>query len=267
MISDYLQRGTGPGEAAGEGMTPTYDMWGTVLAPSDGTAKGSVRVRVKSMKDGEDIFDDVPVLAAYGGGSHGLFFMPEEGDTVRLTFVCGDFRHPVVTGCRFPAGGKYVEDMYGRENLKKGWKMKGGSGMVFEGEEGKEKIRIAGPGKMEIGLDEGEERICFGDMQHKNSISVDRKEGRAAVSAEEEILLKCGKSSLSLKKDGTFSIRCENLSIEAGNVDVRGKRRLQMKGQDLKVEASTGITVSSKTQMKLECKGQMKLSGGMIHLN
>ncbi len=110
MIADYMDRGPAVPEEAGGGMRPTYDMWGTVLPASDRTGKGSVRVRVKTMKDNMDTFDDVPVLTGYGGDGYGLLFLPEEGDIVRLTFLGGDFCHPVVTGCRFPFSSRFVGD-------------------------------------------------------------------------------------------------------------------------------------------------------------
>lgn len=267
MISDYIEEGTGFRERDNRGMAPAYDIWGTVLAPSENTAKGSVRVRVRAMKDKTDTFDNVPVLAAYGGSEYGCFFIPEEGDIVLLTFPCGDFRHPIVTGCRFPVKNRFTDDMYHKDNLRKGWKMKNGSSMTFAGEKGKEKITLAGSEKMDWELDEEGERISFGDRERKNSMSVEKKSGRAVLSAEEEILLKCGKCSVSLKKDGTMSLCCENLTVEAKSVKIKGKSRLQLEGQDLKLEASTGLALSSRGQMKLESKGQLKLKGAMINLN
>ena len=135
MISDYLDYGMAVSGRENRGAA--CDMWGTVLPGSDSTEKGNVRVKVKLMKDRLDTFDNVPVLTGYGGADHGAFFLPEEGDIVRLTFPGGDFRHPVVTGCRFPESSRFVEDMYQKENLKKAFLAKNGSGVFFMGEKGK----------------------------------------------------------------------------------------------------------------------------------
>ena len=125
MISDYMDYGahgfTAPEETV---MQPTYDVWGTVVAANDNTGKGSVRVKVKTMRDRRDTFDNVPVLTGYGGDEYGAFFLPEEGDIVRLTFLGGDFRHPVVTGCRFPESSRLVGDSSGEGNLHKLLKVK-----------------------------------------------------------------------------------------------------------------------------------------------
>lgn len=265
MISDYMECGLISGGASV--LQPTCDVWGTVLAPSDDTQKGSVRVKVKTMRDQKDTFDSVPVLTGYGGGDYGAFFLPEEGDIVRLTFLGGDFRHPVVTGCRFPADSKLVGDSYQKDNHDKQLKVKNGSRIAFLGEKGKEKIEISGPKKMKWQLDEENEQIVFGDSGGKNRMALDSKGGKAQITSENTIELKCGKSSLELKKDGTVTLKCNQLTLEAQNVKIKGKTKIEIDGQQLTLSGNTGITVKGTSQVKLESKGQLKLSGAVIQLN
>lgn len=267
MISDYMEKDIKRQSEGAEGMWPTYDVWGTVLAASESTKKGSVRVKIKTMKDGMDTFEDVPVLTAYGGNAHGAFFMPEEGDTVRLTFLCGDFRHPVVTGSRFPAEGQFVKECAKKENLKKAWKVKNGSGIAFEGEKGKDKVEISGSENMVWALDEEAQQIAFGDRKKKNEISVAKKDGKVRLNAESAICLTCGGSSLELKKDGSMVLSCEELTVKAKNIKIKGSAKVQLDGQELSLAGTTGLLVSGKSQVKIESKGQVKLSGAMIQLN
>lgn len=267
MISDYMDLTTDLREREREEMQPTYDVWGTVLPASDRTAKGSVRVKVGTMKDNMDTFDDVPVLTCYGGGGYGACFLPEEGDVVRLTFVGGDFRHPVVTGCRFPEGSQFVQDVWEEKNLKKGWKVKGGSRISFSGDQGEERIEIAGPKNMLWELDEKQQQIALGGSDGKDRLLLDKEEGRIRATAKEAIRLECGKSSLELKKDGTVTLRCEQLTLEAKNVKVKGTSKVQLEGQEVSVSGTTGISLSGQGQVKLESKAVLKLSGAMIHLN
>lgn len=248
-------------------MQSSCDIWGTVLAPSDKTEKGTLRVKVKTMKDNMDTFDNVPVLTAYGNDNYGVFFLPEEGEIVRLTFMGGDFRHPVVTGCRFPADSTFVKDMFHKDNLNKGWKTKNGSSLIFSGEKGKDKIEIKGSEKMHLELDEEKEHIDLGDKDGKNDIKIDKKNGKATITAEKEIRLECGKSSLELKKDGSIVINCGELKLEAKTIEINGKSKTQIKGQNITVEGTTGISMNSKGQVKVESKGMLKLSGAMINLN
>jgi len=269
MISDYMDYGGGSQEryGAGEGMQPTYDVWGTVLSSSDDTKTGNVRVQVKRMKNSMDTFDNVPVLTGYGGSEYGVFFLPEEGDIVRLTFLGGDFRHPVVTGCRFPENSQYVKDTFQKDNLQKMCKVKNGSCISFSGEQGKEKIDISGPKNMEWELDEEQEQIVCGDKEHKNQVLLDKKNGKAQITSEEAIRLECGKSSLELKKDGTVVLQCEQLTLEAKTVEIKGKTKIQLKGQQLNMEGTNGVNLTANGQIKVDSKGQLKLSGAMIQLN
>lgn len=267
MISDYIDGDAVKREAEGAGMCPTYDIWGIVTEASDDTEKGNVRVRVKTMQDKQDIFDNVPVLTHYGGSDYGVFCLPEEGDVVQLTFSGGDFRHPVVTGCRFPADSEFVKNQYDKDNLKKAWQMKNGSAILFSGEKGKEQIEVRGSEKMHWELNEEKQQIGFGDQEGKNEIRLKKKDGKVTVTAEKEICLDCGKSSLVLKKDGSILLSGKELTLEAKTIQIQGKSKVQIKGQELSVEGTTGIAVTAKGQIKVESKGPLKLSGAMIHLN
>lgn len=263
MIFDYLDEK----ETCREGMQPTYDVWGTVLAASENTSKGSVRVQVKNMKDNMDTFDDVPVLTCYGGGGYGAYFLPEEGDVVRLTFLGGDFRHPVVTGCRFPESSQFVQNVFDDKNLNKEWKLKNGSRIALSGDKGKEKIEVSGPEKMEWTLDEENQQIVFGDKEKKNRVLLDGNAGKVLITSEQVIRLECGKSSLELKQDGTVTLQCTQLTLEATKAEIKGKSTVQIKGQELGLTGSGSVTLSGKSQVKIESKGPLKLSGSMIHLN
>lgn len=265
MISDYM--GNGANRQGAGGLRPTYDLWGVVLAPSEGTKKGSVRVKIKTMKDGMDTFENVPVLTNYGGGDHGAYVLPEEGDIVRLTFFCGDLRHPAVTGCRFPEDGQFVGESTDKDNLTKAWKMKSGSKLAFMGQKGKDRVEISGSQKMLWALDEEAEKIAFGDREEKNQVSVGHKDGKIQLNAEESICLKCGSSTLELKKDGSMVLTCEQLTVKAKNVKIAGSAKVQVEGQELSLSGTTGLSVSGKGSVKIKSGGQLKLSGAMIQLN
>lgn len=256
-----------PGIGETECICPTCDLWGVVEAPSDRTGKGSVRVRVGNMQESGDCFDDVPVLTPYGGGAHGFWCLPEEGDVVRLSFPGGDFMHPVVTGCRYPADSDLVQAMCDGKKTHRAWKMPNGSFMDFSGEKGKGRIEIGDADHMLWELDQERQQIGFGDLDARNDIRVDGKDGKVTVTAQKEILFKCGKSSLKMQEDGTIVLSAEKLTLEAKSVQVQGKGKVQIKGQEIALEGSTGLQAKSGAQMKLESKGSLKLSGAMINLN
>lgn len=267
MISDYMGRvGSQWAEGVG-GMQPTFDVWGIVLAPSESTKDGNVRVKAKTMKDGMDTFENVPVLTGYGGEDHGAFFLPEEGDTVRLTFLGGDFKHPIVTGSRFPEEAEFVKKSAEKNNLAKAWKMKNGSGIAFGGEKGKETIEVSGSEKMAWRLSEEAQETMFGDQEKKNQVSVSKKDGKVQLTAENSICLTCGNSTLELKKDGSIVLSCEQLSVKAKKIKLEGSAKVELEGQEISIKATTGLAISGKGQVKVESTGQLNLSGAIIKLN
>lgn len=265
MISDYLEHDTAFPER--DNRMPVCDMWGTVLAASDDTRKGNVRVKVKIMKDKMDTFDNVPVLTGYGGKDYGAFFLPEEGDIVRLAFPGGDFRHPVVVGCRFPEDSQFVKDMCKDNKVQKAFQAKNGSGVFFTGDKGKENIEVSGSQNMTWKLDEENQKLSFGDKEQKNYMLLDKKNGKAQILSQDSLRLECGKSSIELKKDGTIILKCEQLTLEAKTVKIQGKSQVQIKGQEVTMDGTTGVTVTGKGNVKVSSKGSLKLSGAMIDLN
>ena len=265
MILDYLAADSVyDGQ---NGRRPTCDIWGTVLAGTDNTRKGNVRVKAMNMENRADTFDNVPVLTGCGGADYGAFFLPEEGDIVRLTFLGGDFRHPVVTGCRFPEDSRFVQDMCKENKAEKAFRAKNGSGVYFTGEKGKESIEVSGSGNMEWKLDEEHQRITFGDKEQKNCMLLDKKNEKAQIISQSSLRMECGKSSLELKKDGTIVIQCQQLTLEAKNIKIQGKTKVEVKGQELTLDGAIGVSVTGKSQVKVNSKGTLKLSGAMINLN
>lgn len=233
---------------------PTCEEWGIVLAPGDSTEAGCVRVRLNTMQKDMDIFDSVPVLSFYGGGDYGAFFVPEEGDTVKVSFVAGDFLHPVITGCRFKSGSGYAKQMQDKRNVRKGIKLKDG------------KIEISGPEKMNWELDEEQEEIIFGDQKRENRMQLEAKDGKICLQAKKEILLQCGKSMIKLSENGTVSIKCEKLEVESREAKISAGRSAQVKGQELTLEGTTGLNVNGKSQIKVKSSGPVKISGAVVQL-
>ncbi len=265
MIVDYPEYNYSfPGQ---DGRKPVRELWGTVQAASDNTRKGNVRVKAAVMDDQMDIFDNVPVLTCCGGADHGAFFLPEEGDIVRLAFPEGDFRHPVVTGCRFPEDSQFVKDMCRDDKVKKAFLARNGSGVFFSGEKGKENIVVSGSQNMEWKLDEENQSLVCGDKDQKNQLLLDKKNGKASVISQSSLRLECGKSSIELKKDGTIVLKCEQLTLEAKNVKLQGQSKVQIKGQEITLDGAAGISVQGSSQVKVSSKGTLKLSGAMINLN
>ena len=50
-------------------------------------------------------------------------------------------------------------------------------------------------------------------------------------------------------------------------MEIQGKSQVQVKGQEITLEGTAGISVTGKGQVKVSSKGTLKLSGAMIDLN
>lgn len=265
MITDYMNEQSDA--FRGEGLQPTYDVWGTVLEPNKDTEAGNIRVKVFNLKEHMDTYDSVPVLTPYGGGSYGGYMIPEEGDTVRLSFIGGDFRNPVVTGCLYPHDSSYRKNIADKKNAQKGCKLKNGSEIIFSGEEKKQKIEVLGAEHMCFSIAEENRQAYVGDVDGKNYLKVDKENGKLGLEAQKEVKIACGKSTLTLKENGTIELKCSNLILEADSIKVKGHNKIEMKGQQLALEGEMDMTLKARTGLKIQCSTQLKLSGMPINLN
>ena len=144
---------------------------------------------------------------------------------------------------------------------------KNGSGIFLSGEKGKDKMEISGSRNMVLQLDEEEQKLSLGDRDGKNGMLLDKKNGKAQLLSQESMRLECGKSSIELRKDGTIVLKCEQLTLDAGNVKIQGRSQVQLKGQEMTLEGTTGIAVTGKGKVKVSSSGPLKLSGAVIDLN
>lgn len=267
MISEYLEYPEFNREGRPAGMQPTCEVWGTVMPPSQDTQKGNVRVRVSCMKENRDIFDNVPVLTNYGGADHGNFVLPEEGDTVKLSFIGGDLCNPMVTGSRYPDENAFSGQEAEENNLKKAYGTRSGSRIVFSGDRNQDKIEISGSGQLHIELNEEEKEVSLGDREKKNRIGVDVQNNRIRIDAEDTVLIQCGKSSLELKREGGIKISCESLELEARSICIKAGSTVKLKGQEITCDSSMGMKLSAGSRLKLSGKGPVKISGTTVQLN
>lgn len=263
-ITDYLEE---INTAAPYRLQPTYHAWGEVLEAAKETQPCCVRVRVLSMDKDNSIFDSVPVLSGYGGDGYGVYCMPEEGDAVLIAFFGGDFRCPYVTASLLKQDGKLAEEVTKDKEWKKKVKWKNGSSITFEGEKGKEKMTVAGAQKWKLSMEEEAEKLYIGDADGKNSMTVQKKDGKFIVTSEKEVRLVCGNSSLDMKENGDISLECKQLNINVTDINITAKSKAHLSGQDVSIEGSTGMKVRGKSQVQVESKGTLKVSGAMINLN
>jgi uncharacterized protein involved in type VI secretion and phage assembly len=181
----------------------------TVLKNDDEEKMGRVQVQMLWQKEDNGNTDWIRVMtpdAGKGndGKNRGLVCIPEIGDQVMVGFRYNDPDRPFVLGSVFT--GKTGEGG-GDKNLKKSFTTNTGSTIKFE-----------------------ENKISVIDAKKKSKMLFDG-EGKINIESEEEITLKCGQSSITMKKDGTIEIKGKDITMDATSKSaVKAKSGIEVNG-------------------------------------
>ncbi|TDH26436.1 hypothetical protein EXU57_10085 [Segetibacter sp. 3557_3] len=231
---------------------------------------GRVRVQMLWQKNGE-LTDWIRVLSPDAGSgksgakNRGFVFIPEVGDQVMVCFRYNHPDRPFVIGSMFQgktAGGG------GESNKRKSLAALSGSVISLDGDS-----------------------ITVKDA-NENSIQLDGA-GNITVSSSESITLKCGDSSLTLKKDGTIDLAAKkriNISGDTEAVSISSDQLVKIDSgakaiieamQSVSVESATKISVQAPTTdingeanlnlesavVQLHGKAIANVKGGLLNLN
>jgi uncharacterized protein involved in type VI secretion and phage assembly len=184
------------------------------------------------------------------GKNRGLVCIPEVGDQVMVGFRYNDPDRPFVLGSVFT--GKTGEGG-GKNNLIKSFTTNTGSIIKFE-----------------------ENKISIIDAKKKSKILFDG-EGKMNIESEEEITLKCGQSSITMKKDGTIDIKGKDITIDAtskatmksmqASFTAESSGDAKMAGTNAEVSGQVGAKVKANATAELSASGQTTVKGAMVMIN
>ncbi len=176
------------------------------------------------------------------GKNRGIVFIPEVGDLVILGFYHNDPSFPYVSGSRFlnktAAGG-------GKDNKVKTISTNSGNTITLNDDKGS---------------------MLFEDAKG-NSVHLDGS-GKIFMKCSEQIELKTGDSSITMKKDGTIQI-VGKMKIEVTSdqtVSIEGKTKVDMKSnQAVNIEGTSevgikGTNISAKANANLNLEANANLS-------
>jgi type VI secretion system secreted protein VgrG len=224
---------------------------------------GMGRVRVQMLwQQGNDMTDWIRVMTPDAGGgkggakNRGLVVIPETGDQVLICFRYNDPDRPFVMGSMFhgKSGGGG-----GGGNKSKSLTVLSGATITLDGDA----IAITDAGS--------------------NNVKLDGK-GNIEINSTATIKLKCGDSSIELKKDGTILIDGKTIDITGTNkVDiVSGQASFKADGKsgDAKMDGINAVVTGTAegkvtgvkatltgTQTTVNGTGITDIKGGMIMLN
>lgn len=213
---------------------------GGLLPGARGLMNGTVKKIDSDPENQFRILVDLPMLGSeekgiwarmatfYATADAGVFFLPEEGDEVIVSFLNEDPRFPVILGSLY-SGTKHKPFKTLKPEKKNPLKaIVSKSGLYVEFDDENKVLTVMTPGKNQVVLNDKDKKILLKD-QHNNSITMDQ-------------------SGIALKTKS-------NIKIEAGQkVSIQGKT-----GIDIETSAGDinlkGLNINEKAQVKYSANG------------
>ena len=222
------------GLASGSGARRTMN--GVAIAQvsdaRDPQHQGRVKLTFPWLSD-DYVSDWARTVHAGAGKDRGCYVLPEVGDEVLVAFEQGDVRRPYVVGGLFngvdtPKTGP-VDDV------------DGGSGAINR----RSLVSRRGHRIDLLDQDGRKEGIALATGDGKHTFTID------AVG-----------SAVTLNTDGSVTIEAKNgITVDAKTSS------LALKGGDVSITATTGLTLDGGPQVKISGSGQVAVTGGVIKLN
>ena len=267
-------------------------MLGRVVKNYDENMPGRVAVILLSREEGAGEGDEADntrklwarVVMPSSGGSWGHYFIPEIGDLVLVAFEQGNIERAYVIGCIPKTNDKILTKSKHEKNLYKKIVTKNGNSIIFEdvtedqGEGGgsagggggggtpgdKDKITVATALDMHHEIFDNEKKMIeIADKERKNLIrlSTDEEKGHIEITAAKKITIKVGDTiTLTMNgESGAVTVKAKKCTVQADDAaTMESQSRVELKGANVKVEASGSLKLSS--------GGPAELSGTPVKL-
>ncbi|WP_291528276.1 type VI secretion system tip protein VgrG [Bacteroides sp. UBA939] len=179
----------------------------------------------------------------YATSGTGLFFLPEPGDEVLVSFVNQDPGHPVILGSLYSEKHKPPYE-YEAKNNKKAFVTR--EKMRIEFDEEKKAITVSTPGKNTVEISDDGKHIRLSD-QHKNEIKMDS--GGITLTSAKDITLKA-KGNITIDAGMKLSETAkQDVSLGGLNVKVQAKIEAMVDGAIAKFTANGQAIVKAPTVM------------------
>lgn len=230
---------------------------GTVVENNNSKFKGMVKVEFTVWEKGKNMCEWVRLISPYAGKDYGTYVVPEIGEVVLIGFIGGSLKRPFLLASLYPSGADIVNNNFNDKNYMKRITTKGGTDILINDEDGKQKITVTTKKGSLIEIDDEKECCNIKDKDGKNSIILKYKDGEIAVTADKKISFKTGKTEISMDgSGGALNVKADKIQIEGTNqVSIAGKQALKLEGAQVDVKGQSTIKVQSSAQLVL--KGSM----------
>jgi Rhs element Vgr protein len=201
---------------------------------------------------------DVPMIAASGDGvwarigspyatkNAGIFFMPEVGDEVMLSFVNNDPSFPVIVGSLYCSqrAAPYTPD---EKNTNKA--IVSNSKLKITMDDDKKIIEILTPGGHKVTLSDDQKSITIVDS---NSNKMEMTSSGITLSSA---------SDMTLKATGQIQMQAQT------NITIKANADLTMQGLNVNAKAQVALAAQGQAQAELSASGQVTVRGAMVMIN
>lgn len=229
-----------------------------------GETAGTLKIQLPYLKDKENLIEDACMMMLYAGKDYGLLLQPEIGNQV-LVFLYGTARKKALVLGALPSKDTSIFQELTEENTVKLLRTKEKAEIFIQDEKDKQKLKLKTE-KLELKLDEEEAGIFMQDSEQENAIKLYQKDGKVELKAKESISMVCGKSRLTLAKDGTCSIEAETVELKGKKIAVQAQNQLMLDSQKIVLDAKIQTEINGKSTLKLNSSGVLELQGSLIKI-
>ena len=212
---------------------------------NDPENQNRIKVQIPALNDvGDGIW--AKLTHFYTGENNGIFFIPETGTQVVISFIANDSRNPVILGCLYTNSKKPYESINENNNLKCFMTK---SNLKIEFKEDEKEISISTPSGNKIFLNEKNKEISIQD-QNNNSIKT----------SSSGIDIQSGKN-INISSGGTIKISAKGKFNISSNADV------DIKGLNISQKADAKLSANATSNLEFNSSGIAVLKGSIVQIN
>ena len=212
---------------------------------NDPENQNRIKVQIPALNDvGDGIW--AKLTHFYTGEDNGIFFIPEIGTQVVISFIANDSRNPVILGCLYTNSKKPYESINEDNNLKCFMTK---SNLKIEFKEDEKEISISTPSGNKIFLNEENKEIS---IQDENNNSIKTSSSGIDIKSDKNISISSG-GTLKISSKGKFSI--------SSNADV------DIKGLNISQKADAKLSANATSNLEFNSSGIAVLKGSIVQIN
>lgn len=219
---------------------------GVVTNNKDPEKLGRVKIKLPT-RLGEKETDWARVVTPMAGKEMGIFFLPEVGDEVLVTFREGDMREPYVIGSLWNSEEVPPETNEDGKNNIRTIKSRAGHSISITDDDSEGLIEIKTSNGNSITIyDKGNGKVEINDKSGSNKITIDGDS-----------------KGVSIEGDGKVELKSKTCTIK---VDGNGSA-VELKSNTKVAIESTTVEIKAKANLNISSDGMVNIKGSMVKIN